>query len=473
MSSRLTNLSVWVGTAFVVCIAIGVICAVRVNLALGPALALGLVALVAVILSLISPHFRLIAFVGGALIIMQSDTGALASAKPAYLAFLLACAFASIGNIRKLDESVRSAMRPAFRGAGLLLLFATAVAVASIAAGEEASRVIRDATTYLMAGAAPFIGADASRVASLQRARLTAGAFVLMGAAGFAAFWLAARGVGTLGIDRFIMFSMVLTAFGFSLGIGYGLARKNLLWLSIGTACLIAILVTGTRTGLLLIVGFLGIVGARKRGLVPLSRVFFGAGGLAAALYFVLPAVASLVAVSGFLTGRASALMSVFTNGLSSDASGAIRQEALQITVQAWQQSNPLFGVGFGHAFPNPNAMQAPADFQLDSPLLILAKFGILGSIVLMVAVAMMFYAAWRVRKGDEKRLPEQVAARSFALIIVAVGFLGLPFEDKGFALSMTLLFLLLGSSGRGATSDLENTNLSAGSRQSAGIQAL
>jgi hypothetical protein len=117
--------------------------------------------------------------------------------------------------------------------------------------------------------------------------------------------------------------------------------------------------------------------------------------------------------------------------------------------LDAWNNT-PLFGVGFGHSFPNPSPLLPPSDFQLDSPALILAKFGIFGAPVLVGAVAMMFYSVLRFRRGNEERVPEQAAARSFVLIVAAVGFLGLPFEDKGFALSIALLFLLVCTSARG-----------------------
>lgn len=432
---RQGDVAIWLGTAVAVCGMVAVLVLGGPNAV--PFVGIATVGLAAALLAFVSPYFRLLAFVGGALTVMQSDT--LAAAKPAYLVFVLVAAVFGMFAAAKLSDGVRAAFRPAFRGAWILLAFVVAVAVGTVVAGEDPSRVVRDATTYVMIGAAPFVAADACRVGSLRRARTTVGVFVLVGAAGFAAFWLNARGVGALQIDRFVMFSLALTASGFSLGTAYGLVRRNLLWLGIGVACLLAVLVTGTRTGLVLLIGVAAMLGRRRKGLVSAPGLIVGAGAVAAGVALVLPSVASSLSLSTFLDQRVASLANVFANGVSVDQSGLLRQRALQITLDTWS-ANPLFGVGFGHAFPNPSPLLPPADFQLDSAALVLAKFGIVGTAVLVVAAVMMFAAARRFAPAAT-----YPAARSFGLICVALAFLGWPMEDKGFALSICLMFSLLG----------------------------
>lgn len=392
-----------------------------------------------------SAQLRMIIYVVGALLVMQSESGIAAVLKPLYLPAASACVAVAIWNVRKLDPVRRKAFRLAFRGGWLLLTVTVLISVGSVVGGEELSRVVRDALTYLMIAGAPFVGADAARTVKPRRADRTSAVIAGIAATGFAIFWLSNRGVSTLETERLVMFSMVLTGFGLMLGIVYGIVRRSPLWLAFGVFCFIAIIVTGTRTGFGLVLGFVGAMGlARNRRIPPMK---LAAGGALAGLgtYLTLPFISSYISQDGFLESRINSLHLLLEDGVSADQSGVIRQRALDFTLDIWSE-HPLAGVGFGHLFPNPNPNEPPADFQLDSAALILAKFGIIGSTAILLAVLFMAVSIWQFHKVTGVRTEAQTVGRAFTVMCLALMPLASPMEDKGFALAFTLVFYLIGA---------------------------
>lgn len=392
---------------------------------------------------MLNPQLRLLLFVGVGLAILQAEGGWSSALKLIYFPAVVIFLLTSLYNLQRLDARTMAASKPILVGAGILMATFLATAAMSVFQGEDVGRVVRDFFTYFLWAAAPFIGIDAARQAKVSTSNMVVALFTGLSALGFAVYWLSDRGVGTLGIERLVMYSMAMAGLGVAVGGVYGMMRFNPWWLAFAVFCLVAVLVTGTRTGILIIFGLVGAFGSRARHRVPLGRLVLGFSVLAACSYAVLPLIAARVAERGFLDDRLGAFADVVRGGVGADASGVLRQRALQITMDEWKDHS-LFGVGFGHAFENPLPGHAPIDFQLDSAALILAKFGTVGVFFMAVAVLFMVWGIWRFHIRTGVRTEAQTIAGAFVLTCLLLLPLDVPTEDKGLAFATCLVVYLL-----------------------------
>ncbi|MEX5306088.1 O-antigen ligase family protein [Kocuria sp. CPCC 205258] len=395
-------------------------------------------------------QLRFVIFVAMGMFVFQSESGWVSSLKFVYFPLVVLFGVISLGNLRYLDPSMKRALKPALVGLSILLVFITGVAFISIIRGEEPLRVFRDFFTYLLICIAPIVAVDAGRVTSLRSGKALAASFTGVAAVSFSVYWLSARGVSLLGVDRLLMFSMVLTGLGILLGSVYGLVRLRPTWVLFGILCFIAILVTGTRSGFILLLGVFGAVGAVRKFRIPVFRFAVGMIGIAVCTYLVLPVISSRVSKEGFLENRIRALGEIFGDGVTSDASGAIRSRAVDITRAEWRD-RPLLGVGFGHAFESPVPGRVAVDFQLDSGMLLFAKFGVLGMLCLMVSFALIGFCIVRFHRAIGARSEAQALGTAFLFMCSLIAFLGAPTEDKGFAYGLSIVLFLLVVHGRAA----------------------
>ena len=395
------------------------------------------------------PLLRLLVFVGGAMVVLQSSAG-VSAPKLGYFALVLLCFGISLSRLRLLKQSM---WWPAFRlpllGAAVLFVLIGLVAVGSLVSGADSAQVARDSLTYVLIAVAPVIGLDAASVSTSRGAGVSTVILAGIASVGFATFWLAERQVSTIGVDRIVLSSMMLSGIGAIAGLVKGLTpRLNLPWLAFGIFCLCCVLVTGTRTGLILLIALLGAVGARRKYRIPIVPLASGLVGIALVVYMLLPIISAQVASATFFQARLETLSNVFAGGVSADASGEIRQRAYEYALEIWGK-NPLFGVGFGYSFPNPNPSLGDADFQLDTPILYLAKFGLIGTIVIAGALVLLATASFRIHRELGLWSAEQTVFRTFVFVWLLILPFGTPTEDKGFALALCLTFLMLGSSAR------------------------
>jgi O-antigen ligase len=242
---------------------------------------------------------------------------------------------------------------------------------------------------------------------------------------------------------------MMLVGVGIAIGVVRGLTPKvHPAWLLLAVFALGCILITGTRTGLVFLLAPLAALGALAKVRVPLLRLISSVAGTALLMLAVLPFISGLVATDVFFQRRLAALSAVLGSGVGADASGAIRQRAYEYALTIWQE-HPWFGVGFGHAFPNPNPFSSDADFQLDTPMLYLAKFGVFGTIALVTLLVLLAVASQRVGRELGFWSEEQTTWRVFIFSWVLILPFGTPTEDKGFALAVAMMVFLLARSAR------------------------
>lgn len=406
---------------------------------------LGLTAL-ALVLTLVlkSPVGRLSWMLAGAFLVFQSSSG-LSQPKVIYLVGLAGCgSVAAVRAVRHVRTSWGRQLRPVALGALVLVVWLVAELVFAVVAGAPVSQVARDGATYALIVLGLLVGFDAASTVSPGHARMITAGSGVAAAVGFSLAWLARRGVSTVGVDQFMLASMAATAPAVALGLVRGSRgrRAQRMWLILPAVILVLVLASGTRTGVVLFAVVAGVIGPAQRGLIPFRRLAIVAFILAGAVLVSLPLLVSRVATAGFGEQRLTAVVGTLSGGIGQDRSGVIRARAYEYAEQIWL-AHPLFGQGLGKVFPNPNPGGGMSDFALDTPLVLLAKFGVIGAALLLVGLALVFASLVQSR-------PRTDGAGAVARGVLAVSLLTLPFgvptEDKGFALSMALLVMLAGS---------------------------
>ncbi len=421
------------------------------------------------------PWARLGWLVLGALAVFQTSEG-LSAPKLVYLAGVgLAAVIALVRVVPRLREPWALPLRPSLVGAGILLAWIGLVSpVYSVTVrGIDPTMWARDAVTYLLPVAAVVIALDAAGSIRLSASRTFS---VLVGgvsAVGFAAAWISSRGYsGEVSTERSLLASLVAITVPLALLFAMGLARKRVrpAWLVGAVGLLCAVLITGTRTGVVLPLMLIAMVGAARKARITLPRLVAGAAMSAASIGLILPFAAATFSSSTDVFARLSSISSTLTNGFQSDASGSIRLRAAAI---AWERfvQYPLLGQGMGVQFPNPNPALQGVDgyFSLDTPVMFLAKFGLIGVVVLIIAYGLIVFAAARPPAKHVFTL-ESTVARGVAFVWLALLPVASVPEDKGFSVAIALLLLLSGSAARslhldGGGAELDATGTSRGSR--------
>lgn len=398
---------------------------------------------------LTKPWFRLVFFVLGALLVFQTGDG-LSAPKVAYLGGVVVSVVAAVVSIHgRRDDPLVQRFKPSMVGATLLacwVLIPTLVQ-ALVFAGVSYQMWARDALTYLLICAGVFIGLDACRAFTLNWARAVTVIIGLVAAGGFAAVWTQKRGFGESieNAPQGLLASIVAMTLSLALCLVLGLAQQRVrfFWLLLATVFIVAVLVTGTRTGFVLAIAMAGIWGGARKLRVPLHRIVVGVSVGSMAVALTLPLVGSWLSSEQFVKHRIELMLKAFQLGFSQDHSGVIRERAYSYSLEIFR-ANPVMGQGLGIYFPNPNPNAAPANFTLDTPAMYLAKFGYLGTAILLFSLALIIAPVISRRKGPW--LLEITAVRGAIVTWIAILPFGPTTEDKGFAISVALAVFLVGA---------------------------
>jgi hypothetical protein len=398
------------------------------------------------------PWVRLAWFVGGALLVFQVGEG-LTPPKLAYIAGVAVCVVISAVRMRTLlRTSWGRRFKPAVIGASILLawmLFVTPIQSVVIQ-GIDPVLWARDALTYILAAAAVFIGIDAASNTSVRLARGITVAVGLLAAAGFSFVWIQGRGYsGSEDIDRAFLASLIAVVLPIALCFALGLAGKRLRiwWVALGLFMIVAVLITGTRTGVVLGVTLLGMIGSARMQRISLPKVLMGAAAGVAAFLIVVPFAAGLFSSADDVQARLQSITRALAGEFGRDPSGSMRVRATQIGLDIFAD-HPLFGHGVGRPFPNLLGDATAAGFSLDTPAMYLAKFGFIGLAVVIPAFILIVAPALRHERGRPWLL-ESTAGWGAVFAWVALLPLASTTEDKGFALSLAMLMMLVGAAAR------------------------
>ncbi|MFT7709700.1 O-antigen ligase family protein [Clavibacter tessellarius] len=374
--------------------------------------------------------------VGGLLVLGSS--GDLSANKIVYAGLLVLCAAVSIGRLI-LSPPTYARHFKSLIWFGLALLAIIALSYLASPAGSDLGTFGRQAIFYLLIVLGPAIGLDAGRDIPPRMTYPLVGVLGVVAAVGFAFDWLDRRGVTALSSGRFILSSLLLPAFAFSLSlVMVFLSERRLarvLWLIPIVGIPIAMLVTGTRTNLIVFAAIFAVLGVQRRMRVPPLKMLglLVVAGVVAG--FVFPIVAS-VAVSDpdFLQRRIQASLTVLNGDGSADQSYAIRQNAYAIATALVDQS-PVFGMGLGYTIP----------ITLDTPLLTIVRLGWLGTLGVAAFIAAMGWSIWKATRAIGPS-PATTAWWGFLLVLLFNIPFGTPLEDRGFGFTLLLATVAIAS---------------------------
>jgi hypothetical protein len=423
-------------------------------LAVQPLVLLSLAVAIIAAFALTRAGGRLIGVTAGGLLILQGSQG-LNPPKLAYFAFILVSWVIAIAHLTAPTDTHTwtGPFRRLLIGTYLLLGLVLISAPIALTNGVQLTDWARDALPYALLAMLPLIGVDCARDVTSRFILFLFASAGTVAALGYGIDWLSLRGVSSVGVTQFTLSSGALVAAVFSFAIVRGATGPNRpRWLALATFALVCYLLSGSRSGLVLLAGFLGIAGTSRKLRVPIRSVI----GLLAALSLV---TATLIPLAGsllvndptFLSQRAASVVSFLQNGSTDPSYSARVVEYSQAATSI--AAHPLFGTGPGFLYTNTDPA-APPVFTLDTPLVTPAKFGLLGSGIIVFWLAQLA-STIRATRRLVGATQVSTALRAFGLIFV----LDLPFggflEDKGFSIALMLLLGLLAATGRERLSDM------------------
>jgi hypothetical protein len=423
-------------------------------LAIAPMVAVAPLVVLAASILLLEGRARLPFLVFGGLAALQSsqDVNLL---KVAYLAGV---GIAVVGAVLRLQqpgaaEGVATAKaRPLILVSGLFLVMIGLSFPVAIAYGTSPDAWLRDGSAYLLFAAAIVVGVDA-RASYSPRAivwlLVIAG---LVSTLSFTVQWVGSgwRGLADLPLQRLVLASFFLPAAIFTYASVRSMvtgARASLLWLACAAIVAALMLVTGTRSSLLLWIGpVAGLWFYRRHGhRVRVRLLVLSALLVAASLAGLQLAAIGAGTDPGRLLARFESIGTLVGNP-GWDASLLDRLAQTKAGLQSFL-SAPITGVGAGHLFRWMDGFgMAHESFILDAPTAFPAKFG-LGGVAIAVAAAVLMI-----------RWPGAIAARAPAAAAAWTGFVaigvtwfllfGAPWEEKGFSLAVALFVALAQGAG-------------------------
>lgn len=405
-----------------------------------------------------------VAFVlfGGMLALQSSPT--LDAAKIVYLLGSIICLVGALAATYRARESPAVSLTIPWLAASaalaVLLLISFLVARAD---GVPIVSWARDVAGYALFAAVPIFALDGQ--ISTPRKLLVAMLVVagLLGGVSWAVEWLNRREIVDLPFARLVFPSGQLPGllYLFAMATALTADRRRVAWALLAGLTLGLFLVTGTRSSLLLLIG-----PAAMAAIAGWSRI------RSSAQLIVLHAIAAVVVVAAFqlalaipaaleqggrgepgssepaatsvpdvLGDRFGSLPTVLGH-LGGDES--IKERLAQYEA-AWRLfvSSPIVGVGPGHAIDWIDVSGYPrSGFTADTPLVIPAKFGLIGVLVFLgVAAAYGSSVKTALRRNPRSAITLTLVA--FGIWVIIGLPLGFPVEDKGTSLALMLLLSL------------------------------
>lgn len=312
--------------------------------------------------------------------------------------------------------------------------------VVALSTGTPFIDSLRDAAPYGLLAVAPLLAWDGARSRLGPHMEATIVAAGLIASAGFAIQFLGRRGIADLPLATLGLGSGLLGALAFAVAIAALLSRRprRFLWVLVATAIVTLLLITGTRSALVLLVGPVAMVlaqGQRFSRAIRLASTAVVVGIVVLTLAFLV-SQASLIDVVR-LTDRLGLLTSLGSN-LSADQSYIERATQVGLAYSAFMGS-PVVGVGLGFRFDWVHlGGESFPTYTIDTGLSLAAKFGLvgLGLFGIAASAALSFYRRLRIRLPEHVRL----SFVGFAAVSIAMLPLGNPLEDKGFGLAVAML---------------------------------
>jgi len=121
------------------------------------------------------------------------------------------------------------------------------------------------------------------------------------------------------------------------------------------------------------------------------------------------------------------------------------QERVVQTSLTADQfQRSPILGVSPGYIYTWKTEFgQVKTAFNVDSPLALLAAFGLVGAVVTAITLRAIFLVCRRLEELAKQPMPELDAIRSLTITMIVYFLAGSPFEDKGLSFSFMALLAL------------------------------
>ncbi len=407
-----------------------------------PALAV-LPALLLLLLPLIlSARVRFGVVVFGALFVFQSSEE-LSNTKLMYL-FALGVSFgaALIRLPRLVATPAFDDLAPMLRASVVTFALVLASLPVSVFNDVPQKAWLRDVAPYVMVACAPVfaIDAQASMSTRILRRLLVLGG--MLGALGFTIQWLTNRNIADLSLISIGLPTLLLASTVFAYGIAVLLHghRRRLLWAALTSFVFAMLLSTGTRIAFILLAAPLAIVvGSQHRRTQRTVRLVFAAPLIALLVFLGAQTVLRVTnADREALAGRTSLL---FATGDARKDQSYI--ERLAQNAASWEafRSSPIVGIGPGKPIIWTNAInEVRISPSVDSPVSFLAKFGFIGLVAAAFLIVGLIATVRSFRARTRTPTVIQLTLIGFLAVIAAWSILQNPYEDKGFAIGLTLL---------------------------------
>lgn len=387
---------------------------------------------------LVSRRARVLVVVFGGIFVFQSSSD-ISGWKIGYIFLVLLATLVSAHSIlRRTTGTDRVPLL--FISSALVLVMIAASLPMSILQEVTLAGWLRSVLPYILVAVSPILALDATAFSQRQLAAV----IVFSGAWATVAFslsWMQRRGL----IDTAVfagMASFMLPAALFSFAVGSATSRRALTsrWSAAALGVFVLMFLTGTRTSLTLLAGptalFAGKGSPSRTAAIRVSLVLAAMG-----LLFALLLVQIHFVQSDEFLGR----IATFSSFVSDPATDQSFQQRIAGGSLAWEAflAAPLFGVGPGHiySFSNPSEYYLDGT-TLDSPLIVLSKFGLVGVIILLCSA--ILFSIWLRQVLAELNCPATSAIwKSFVAITALHSLLASPTEDKGFGFTLALLVAL------------------------------
>jgi hypothetical protein len=410
---------------------------------------------------------RAVIVVFGGLLVLQSSQD-LAPLKVAYLAVAIVAVAMSVLNVVRLRQSpVVVAARPWLIASAVLAgMIALSLPIA-VVRGTPIAAWLRDAAAYGLLAAAPWLAVDLAFATSRRTVLGLAVAAGAIAAVSFAIVWTQRRQMSDFPIDRLALPSMILAASLFALGLAIAISeqRHRYRWAAASALAIGLLMYSGTRSSLvLLVVAPIALLASwlsdrrsplRPRLLAALVPVVVALGIVGATQIQLAAGTSPFGGDPG--TGNGSGAspsrgpgppnLSERYESIGSVLSGqdVSLQERLFQTRAVWNVfiSSPIVGGGLGVAIPwtDPRGVTHTDNaFTADTPILVLAKFGLLGLVLIAVAGWATIATLRMLAAGGRATRRSWLSIVAFGMVILVLMPFGWQLEDKGTALAIVLV---------------------------------
>jgi hypothetical protein len=419
----------------------------------------------------------LVVVLGGLFALQGSNT--LDASKIVYLLLATAAVAVALAGVPWWLSEARSAIaRPWVIIAGAFVALLIISLVVSRARGTSFTSWLRDASPYGLFAAAPILTLACARRASQRWLVAVLAVCGALASVSFAVEWIGRRQLAHLPIDRIALPSEALAAALLALATAIALAgaSRRWWWSATAGAVLGLFFATGARSTLLLLAIPIGIAIFAGRPRLLAARVLLTEVAIAIAVFFL--AESGLAFANGTLSiplwsSMANPTSSAQPSGsptagsprptatppdriaqrvnelgslINDPGSDQSLQERLTQTKVAWHTfvGSPLEGVGPGYDFQWTRTSKKVVDaYTMDTPLIYLAKFGLLGLVPLVLFIAAYLRLTLELwRRRQEARI-EYLAVVGFALVLAVLSLQGSPIEDKGASFALILVLAL------------------------------